>query len=62
MDLAHNKHEAFLTCLETMSNHLMTARTKHSAEHDMFSVVFMCKALLKQTSSILFLLGFVISL
>lgn len=31
-DLSHNKHEAFLTCLETMSNHLMTAHTKHTVK------------------------------
>lgn len=31
-DLSHNKHEPLLTCLETKSDHLMTAHTKQTAE------------------------------
>lgn len=32
-DLSNNKPEPFQTCLETMSNHLMTACTKQTAEY-----------------------------
>lgn len=32
MDLSHNKHAPALRCLETMSNHLMTAHAKQPAE------------------------------
>ena len=61
--LSYNKHEPFVTCLETMSNHLMTARAKQAAERmTCFQLCTCLGALLKQTSSILFQCCFAISI